>query len=69
MMMIYLLGIGSPTHPLPASSWDAWKRPTIKYEGLEFISGMIRFSRISIRMPGLISGKSETRTRIILRIR
>jgi len=39
LMMIYLLGIGSPTHPLPASSWDAWKRPTIKYEGLEFISG------------------------------
>jgi hypothetical protein len=39
LMMIYLLGIGSPTHPLPASSWDAWNRPRIKYEGLEFISG------------------------------
>jgi hypothetical protein len=39
LMMIYLLGIGSPTHPLPASSWNAWNRPKIKYEGLEFISG------------------------------
>jgi len=39
LMMIYLLGIGSPTHPLPASSWNAWSRPTIKYQGLEFISG------------------------------
>src|SRR3981189_1932522 len=39
LMMIYLLGIGSPTHPLPASSWDAWTRPTIKYQGIEYISG------------------------------
>src|SRR5215813_2875623 len=39
LMMIYLLGIGSPAHPLPASSWTAWTRPTIKYQGLEFISG------------------------------
>src|SRR5215470_142378 len=39
LMMIYLLGMGSSTHPLPASSWSAWKRPTIKYQGIEFISG------------------------------
>ena len=39
LMMIYLLGIGSPTHPIPPSSWDAWTRPTIKYQGIEFISG------------------------------
>jgi len=39
LMMIYLLGIGSPTHPLPPSSWNAWTRPTIKYQSLEFISG------------------------------
>jgi hypothetical protein len=38
-MMIYLLGIGSPTHTLPPSSWDAWSRPTIKYQGIEYISG------------------------------
>ena len=39
LMMIYLLGMGSSTYPLPAGSWDAWKRPTIQYQGLEFISG------------------------------
>ncbi len=25
--ILYLLGLGSPTHPLPAASWRAWKRP------------------------------------------
>lgn len=24
MMIMYILGLGSPTHPLPASSWKAW---------------------------------------------
>jgi hypothetical protein len=37
--MIYLLAIGSPTHPVPASSWNAWTRPVINYQGLEYISG------------------------------
>jgi hypothetical protein len=39
LMMIYLLAIGSPTHPVPASSWDAWSRPTLTYDGLTYISG------------------------------
>lgn len=39
LMMIYLLAIGSPTHPVDASSWDAWTRPKIKYQGIEYISG------------------------------
>jgi len=39
LMMIYLLGIGSPTHPVPPSSWDAWTRPVIRYQGIDFISG------------------------------
>ncbi len=25
--ILYLLGLGSPTHPLPAAAWRAWKRP------------------------------------------
>jgi hypothetical protein len=37
LMMIYLLGLGSPTHPLPADSWDAWKRPTFEYKGARFV--------------------------------
>jgi len=39
LMMIYLLAIGSPTHPVDASSWNAWTRPKITYQGIEYISG------------------------------
>jgi hypothetical protein len=39
LMMIYLLGVGSTTHPLSADTWDAWTRPKINYEGIEYISG------------------------------
>ncbi len=39
LMMIYLLGLGSPTHPLPAKTWDAWTRPVMEYDGLKYISG------------------------------
>jgi len=39
LMMIYLLAIGSPSHPVPGSTWKAFTRPTIKYAGLEYISG------------------------------
>ena len=39
LMMIYLLAIGSPTHPVPAETWDAWTRPKVTFEGLTYISG------------------------------
>jgi hypothetical protein len=39
LMMIYLLGIGSPTHPVPPATWNAWTRPKITYQGLTYISG------------------------------
>jgi hypothetical protein len=39
LMMIYLLAIGSPTHPVDPSSWNAWTRQTIHYDGLTYISG------------------------------
>ena len=39
LMMIYLLAIGSPTHPVAPSTWDAWARPVIHYDGLTYISG------------------------------
>jgi hypothetical protein len=37
MMMMYLLGLGSPTYPLRAEAWDAWKRTTFEYEGQRYI--------------------------------
>jgi len=37
MMMMYLLGLGSPTYPLRAEAWDAWKRIPFDYEGMRYI--------------------------------
>ncbi len=37
MMMIYLLGLGSLTHPLPATAWNAWKRTKFEFDGIRYI--------------------------------
>jgi len=37
MMMIYLLGLGSLEHPLPAQAWNAWKRTRFEYDGFRYI--------------------------------
>lgn len=37
--ILYLLAIGSPTHPIPAESWYAWRRPVIHYAGLTYVGG------------------------------
>jgi len=39
LMVLYLLGIGSPTHPIPAASWRAWARPVMTYAGHRYVSG------------------------------
>lgn len=36
LMMIPLLAMGSPTHPVPPEVWDAWSRPVTEYEGLRY---------------------------------
>jgi hypothetical protein len=38
LMMIYLLGIGSPTFPLSPDTWKAWTRPSYTYQGITYIS-------------------------------
>jgi hypothetical protein len=35
--MMYLLGLGSPTHPLPPEAWNAWKRTKFEYDGFRYI--------------------------------
>jgi len=40
LMMLYLLAIGSPTNPVPASSWDAFSRPTLTYDGLTYVTNL-----------------------------
>jgi hypothetical protein len=37
MMMIYLLGLGSLTHPLPGTAWNAWKRTKFEFDGIRYI--------------------------------
>jgi len=36
--ILYLLAVGSPTHPIPPTAWYAWKRPQITYAGFTYIN-------------------------------
>ena len=40
LMMLYLLAIASPTNPVPATSWDAFTRPTLTFQGITYITNM-----------------------------
>ncbi len=37
LMLIYLLGLGSPSHPLPSDTWRAWRRPVREFEGERYV--------------------------------
>lgn len=37
LALMYLMGIGSPTHPLPPESWYAWGRNPNSYGGYQYI--------------------------------
>jgi hypothetical protein len=37
LMMIYLLGMGSVSHPLHSEAWFAWKRKIFEYDGLRYV--------------------------------
>ena len=37
LMMMYLLGLGSSSHPLRSEAWFAWKRTVFEYDGLRYI--------------------------------
>ncbi len=37
LMMMYLLGMGSASHPLKSDVWFAWKRTIFEYDGLKYI--------------------------------
>jgi hypothetical protein len=39
LMMIYLLAIGSPSHPVAPEYWSHFSRPVIRYGGYSYISG------------------------------
>jgi hypothetical protein len=39
-MMLQLLAIGSPTHPIPPGAWKAWERTRVSYAGYNYLSGV-----------------------------
>lgn len=39
MMMMYLLAIGSPTHPIDPSCWTSFSRPRTRFERYNYIGG------------------------------
>ncbi|HUY82072.1 MAG TPA: glucoamylase family protein [Acidobacteriaceae bacterium] len=40
LLLMYLMAIGSPTHPIPAQTWNELERPVIEYGGIQYISGV-----------------------------
>ncbi len=45
LMILYILAIGSPTHPIPAECWRAWQRaPLHHYKGCKFFGATALFT-------------------------
>jgi hypothetical protein len=38
-MILYLLAIGSPTHPITPEAWYTWKLPVVNWDGHAYIGG------------------------------
>ena len=68
LMMIYLLGIGSPTHPGAPDALEHFTRPVIHYKASTTSAATTRSSRISIRRRGTTFAASATPTPITLTI-
>lgn len=39
LMILYVLGIGSPTHPIPPYTWNAWRLPIVNLGNYTFVGG------------------------------
>jgi hypothetical protein len=37
LMLLYVLAIGSTTHPIPEASWQAWGRPTMTFQEWTYV--------------------------------
>ncbi|MGA7315856.1 MAG: glucoamylase family protein [Silvibacterium sp.] len=40
LITMYLMAIGSPTHPISPDTWDALQRPVVSFGGIDYISGV-----------------------------
>ena len=67
LMMLYLLGLGSYSHPCRRKLGTPGSEPFSSTTGFATSGRSRRFSFISIRRPGSISGGSGTTTRTIFR--
>ena len=65
LMMIYLLGMGSSTHPLHPSAWSAWKRTTFEYDGRSTSARLLRCLSTSTRRHGSTFATNGTSMPII----
>lgn len=39
LLILYVLGIGSPTHPIAGDTWGTWKLPMVGAEGNKYVGG------------------------------
>jgi hypothetical protein len=39
LMILYVLGIGSPTHPIPPYTWNTWRLPIVNIGDYTFVGG------------------------------
>ena len=39
LIILYVLGIGSPKHPISADAWDNWKLPLVQVGGYTYVGG------------------------------
>lgn len=60
-MILDLLAVGSPTHPIPASEWNDWARESVHYGTYTYISGdtplfIHQYSQAYVDFRGLKDG-------------
>ena len=62
-MILYLLAIGSPTHPISPESWYKWERTWISYQGYKYLAAVPplfihQFSHAWVDFRGLHEARS-----------
>jgi hypothetical protein len=60
-LILQLLAVGSPTHPIPANAWRAWSRKRITYAGYTFMSDGPLFTHQYMQGWADLRGRREDR--------
>jgi hypothetical protein len=63
LMILYVLGIGSPTYPISPNSWFAWKLPLVSVGGVTYVGGgplfIQQYSQAWIDLRNRVAEKPE----------